>query len=70
MFVKDLVALLQKQNQDAKVVSAVGWSGDTAYSDEDGDLEVKTLEGRVVVEGWLSNCGTELEIASDEEEDR
>lgn len=70
MFVKDLVALLQKQDQEATIMSAVGWSGDTAYSDEDGELEVKVLEGRVVVEGWLSNCGTELEISEDEEEER
>lgn len=70
MLVRDLVALLQKQPQEATIIAAVGWSGDTAYSDEDCDLEVKTLEGRVVVEGWLSNCGTILEITEDEEEER
>jgi hypothetical protein len=68
MKVKDAVALLLQQDQEATIIAAVGWSGDTTYSDEDYDLKIHTIDGRVVVEGWLSNCGTELEIV-DEEED-
>ncbi len=69
MKVRDVVALLQKQDQEATVVLAVGWSGDTAYSDEDDAPIVHTnKEGHVILEGWLSNCGTELEIVDEEDE--
>lgn len=67
MKVKDAVALLLQQDQEATIIAAVGWSGDTAYSDEDDDVKIHTIDGRVVVEGWLSNCGTELVL--DEEGD-
>jgi hypothetical protein len=66
MKVRELVEALQKQDQEAEVIAAVGWAADTAYSDDDEPLAINIVHGRVVVEGWLSNCGTELEI---EEED-
>jgi len=69
MKVKDAVSLLLQQDQEATIIAAVGWSGDTAYSDEDDDVKIHTIDGRVVVEGWLSNCGTELEIVDEDEED-
>jgi hypothetical protein len=68
MKVREAVALLLQQDQDATLVVAVGWAADTAYSDDGDALTTHVRDGRVILEGWLSNCGTELEI-QDENED-
>ena len=69
MTVADLIAALSKLPQDATVVPVVGWAGDTATSDKEGGITVKAKNGTVEIEGWLSNCGTTLEIEEEEEED-
>ena len=64
MQVSELVSLLQSKNQDARVQVSVGWSEDTAFSDEDGDPSVETDdEGVVVIGGWKSNTSGCLEEA-------
>lgn len=64
-----LIEELKKMPQDARVQLAVGWSGDTAYSDDGDDVRIQSKDGTVLLEGWMSNCGTELDIVSEEEED-
>ncbi len=65
--VGDLVAELLKQDQGAPVGVVVRWAGDAAYADlgetkvharDSGDRE----DTKVLVEGWLSNCDTTLDI--------
>ena len=70
MKVSELVSLLQSKNQDARVQVSVGWSEDTAFSDEDGDPSVETDdEGVVVIGGWKSNTSGCLEVGEEEEEE-
>lgn len=67
MRVSQLIDALSKMDQDRPVRVAVGWAKDTATSDPvpcgvDDDLKVSQQKGYILVSGWLSNCGTELEI--------
>jgi hypothetical protein len=65
----ELIAKLKAADPTGKatVIPAVGWAADTAYADDGEDVQVELREGRVIIEGWLSNCGTELEVALDDE---
>lgn len=69
MTVKELIAALSTQNPEAPVQLAVGWSGDTAYTDHDDSPMVVVNGNMVLIEGWMSNCGTTLEIGEPEEEE-
>lgn len=70
MTVAELIAELLKLPQDAQVRASVGWAADTAISDEGEPVEALIQpDGCVQVRGWLSNCGTELEIEYPEEDE-
>lgn len=69
--VGDLVDELSKHPREAALSVCVGWAKDTAIADR-GEVVVQRdpMEaGSVTVRGWLSNCGTSLEIGEDEDED-
>lgn len=65
MKVRELTELLSKENPEGEVLVAVGWAKDTAISDEGGDLEVVSSANSCMIQGWLSNCGTELQMGPD-----
>lgn len=70
MTVAELIAELLKLPQDAQVRASVGWAADTAISDEGEPVEALVQpDGSVRIRGWLSNCGTELEIEHPEDEE-
>jgi hypothetical protein len=66
--VRELIAELQKLDQDAPLRSHVRWAVDSAYSDEGGEIGVTLDEGSVVLSGWMSDCSTELQFERDEDE--
>ena len=65
MKVKDLIEKLQKMDPEKPIRVHVGWSHDTAMSDE-GEETVDEKDDAVHIGGWLSNCGTCLEIEDEE----
>lgn len=62
MKVRELIEVLRTFDQEAPVRLSVGWAADSATSDEGDDPEVVQDDGCVFIRGWLSNCGTTLEI--------
>lgn len=69
MTVADLVAELQKLPGNAQVGVAVGWAADTAHSEDEAGLIVRQSGERIVIEGWLSNCATNLEFEEEDTEE-
>ena len=67
MLVRELMELLSKQNPDDLVTLEIGWAGDTAFSDKDDEVRVTGKDGHVVLESWMSNCDTTLEIQEGDE---
>jgi hypothetical protein len=70
--VRELVELLLKQNQEADVCVSVGWSDDTAYSDDHSELRVEASakSPEVTISGYQSNTTGELDVEPEDEEDQ
>jgi hypothetical protein len=67
MTVAELIQELQKQDPARKVRVSVGWAKDTAVSDDGEPVDVAAYDnGTVVLQGWLSNCSSELEFEDGE----
>ena len=62
MLVSDFISILSTQPQDLEVKVVVGWSADSAESDDDSELKVDNDDGVIMIRGWLSGCDTELEF--------
>jgi hypothetical protein len=65
MTVDELMKQLRHFPGNAVIVPCVGWAADTAISDSDTEVSLTLNGGHLRVEGWLSDCGTELEIGED-----
>jgi hypothetical protein len=66
--VADLIQELSKLDPNAHVVVAVGWSQDTAHSNEGGTLVLDVAQcdtmkiPKVTVRGYMENCVSNLEF--------
>jgi hypothetical protein len=64
--VGDMVAALGKLDPARPLVLSVGWAADTAVTDEDEAVHLVDDGKKVVVNGWMSNCDTNLMFVGDE----